>query len=212
MKKIVASVAFALCLVLGASIVSGQDTTTLLSYFLTDLRAGAIGTRLSTSFVAKDGLVGSPGISFASETTSGLYRAGTNNIALSVNSTATVSFGAGTMSLPAGGGSFQLAGVKMIILTVPTISSGFGTSPSILTSTTGGNYTATFRVNVGTGGAATSGVVGLPTASNGWNCLVQDMTTNVATRQTANNATTVTVTAASAWTASDILMYQCIGY
>jgi hypothetical protein len=122
--------------------------------------------------------------------------------------TATVAFGAGTLSMSASGGSFQLGGAKSIILTAPTISSGFGTSPSIASN----NFSSTFRVNVGTGGVATSGVVGLPTASNGWNCVVQDLSTNVVTRQTASNTTTVTVTAASAWTASDILIFICAGY
>ena len=32
------------------------------------------------------------------------------------------------------------------------------------------NGAAVFEVNVGTGGSATSGVIGLPTAANGWSC------------------------------------------
>lgn len=92
--------------------------------------------------------------------------------------------------------------------TAPTIASGFGTSPSIASS----NGAAVFRVNVGTGGSATSGVVTMPTASNGWGCVVQDQTTAQPTRQTATSTTSVTVTASSAWTASDILVFVCAAY
>jgi hypothetical protein len=91
---------------------------------------------------------------------------------------------------------------------VPTISSGFGTSPSILSN----NGSGTFRVNVGTGGVATSGVVGMPTAAAGWNCQVIDMTNNTVTRETASTTTTVTVTAAAAWAASDTLIFNCAAY
>jgi hypothetical protein len=91
----------------------------------------------------------------------------------------------------------------------PSISSGFGTSPAILSQ----NGTSTFRVNVGTGGVATSGVIALSlAAATGWNCQVTDMTTNIVTRQTASTTTTVTITAASAWTASDTLIFNCMAY
>lgn len=91
----------------------------------------------------------------------------------------------------------------------PSIASGFGSSASIVST----NGALTFRVNVGTGGVATSGVVTMPTATTGWNCLVQDMTTAAReTRQTDGNTTSITVTAASAWVASDILVFQCLAY
>lgn len=73
--------------------------------------------------------------------------------------------------------------------TPPTISSGFGTGPSV----TASNGTWTFRINVGTGGTASSGVIGLPAATTGWNCQVTDITTNSAsvfiTKQTASTTT-----------------------
>jgi hypothetical protein len=90
----------------------------------------------------------------------------------------------------------------------PTVSSGFGTSPSIVNS----NGTAAFTVNVGTGGVATSGVIGLPTAATGWSCFANDRTNNTVTRQTATTTTTATFTAAAAWAASDILNISCFGY
>lgn len=96
--------------------------------------------------------------------------------------------------------------------TAPTISSGFGTSPSVAAN----NGTIDFTINVGTGGVATSGVIGLPaTASNGWMCGCEDITTFSTTvfrtRMTAQSATSCTVgnfntaATAAAWVASDIL-------
>lgn len=90
-------------------------------------------------------------------------------------------------------------------LFAPSISSGFGTSPSIVNQ----SGPASFEVNVGTGGSATSGVIGLPAAPNGWSCTAIDMNTNIVTRETAFTTTSVTLTAASAWTASDKLLLQC---
>ena len=102
--------------------------------------------------------------------------------------------------------------------TSPTISSGFGTSPSIVKS----NGTAAFTINVGTGGTATSGVIGLPSAANGWACFCTDITTNSTTvtqcKQTASSTTTATignfsdVAVAAAWTASDVVQVSCHAY
>lgn len=52
----------------------------------------------------------------------------------------------------------------------------------------------------------------MPTATTGWNCAVQDMTTNIAMRQTAGTMTTVTLTAASAWGSGDVLIVHCDGF
>jgi len=103
--------------------------------------------------------------------------------------------------------------------TAPTISSGFGTSPSIANS----NGPQSFTVNVGTGGAASTGIVGLPTASHGWHCECVDITTNTSTvfacKQTGAGTTTTApigeftaAGAAQAWTASDILAVSCFAY
>jgi hypothetical protein len=103
----------------------------------------------------------------------------------------------------------------LVSSTGPTISSGFGVSPSIETN----NGSAAFTLNVGTGGTATSGVIGLPTAASGWNCFCTDITTNSATvfscKQTASSTTTATLgnfntaAAAAAWTDSDVLSVSC---
>jgi hypothetical protein len=65
-------------------------------------------------------------------------------------------------------------------------------------------------VNVGTGGSATSGVIGMPgVAANGWSCQVNDMSTNVITRETAYTTASITLTAAGAWTPGDLLLVNC---
>lgn len=100
--------------------------------------------------------------------------------------------------------------------TAPTISSGFGTSPTVPSN----NGTAAFTVNVGTGGTATSGVMAMPAASHGWACQINDLTNPGAnfTKVSATTTASVTVTnynssgTATAWSASDILVFQCTGY
>lgn len=100
----------------------------------------------------------------------------------------------------------------------PTVSSGFGVSPTIV----GNNGTLAFQVNVGTGGAATSGVIGLPTAATGWICSCVDITTTsttvFVTKQTASGTTSCTVgnfndvASAAAWVASDKLNCSATAY
>jgi len=112
--------------------------------------------------------------------------------------------------------SASLSGTSpLIFVAAPTISSGFGTSPSVASN----NGTAAFTINVGTGGTANTGVIGLPTATNGWNCYATDITTNNATafitKQTATTTTTATISnfttagVLGAWAASDILQVSC---
>lgn len=102
--------------------------------------------------------------------------------------------------------------------TAPTVSSGFGTSPTIPSN----NGTTAFTINVGTGGTATGGVVGLPAATTGWSLHCDDVTTQSTnvfiTKQTATSTTTATLTqyntagTATAWVASDILVCQARAY
>ena len=105
-----------------------------------------------------------------------------------------------------------------ISATAPAISSGFGARPSIVHS----NGTAVFTINVGTGGTATSGVIGLPRAKNGWAVHCDDITTQstsvFVTKQTATSAISATLTQYSAaavatpWAASDVLVCQAAAY
>lgn len=112
-----------------------------------------------------------------------------------------------------GGGSNGI----MISGTAPTISSGFGSTPSITA-----NGTASFSINVGTGGSASSGIVAFnSTATHGWAIHCDDVTTQSTsvfiTKQTASSTTTATITqyntagSATAWVASDILECQAMG-
>ena len=119
------------------------------------------------------------------------------------------------------GGTFKNSATNGVLFasgTQPTISSGFGTGPSIAS-----NGTFAITVNVGTGGAASSGVIGMPTAATAWVCTVNNQTAAAAnrasnTRQTASTSTSVTIQnqttstgAALAWTASDIVVLSCWG-
>lgn len=114
---------------------------------------------------------------------------------------------------PAGGYSVANLAVSP---TAPTIGSGFGTSPSIVAS----NGTAAFQVNVGTGGTASTGVITMPAATNGWSCSAADVTTPASnlTRLTGSTATSVTVTnynavgTATAWPASDRINMMCMAF
>jgi hypothetical protein len=98
----------------------------------------------------------------------------------------------------------------------PTISSGFGTSPSIVTN----NGSAVIKLNVGTGATATSGVIGMPAAANGWSCNASDVTNPGPnfTKQSADTTTSVTLTnynssgTPTAWSANDILRINCSAY
>lgn len=110
------------------------------------------------------------------------------------------------------------AAYRLLIRSVaPTISSGFGTSPSIVSS----NGTAAFVVGVGTGGTASNGVVALPAAQTGWVCAVANSFQNATaiTTQTATTTTTATFTnqvvatgAALAWPSGASLRIICMAY
>lgn len=106
----------------------------------------------------------------------------------------------------------------IISSTSPTISSGFGTNASVVHN----NGTAVFTVNVGTGRTASSGVIGLPRAANGWAVHCDDVTTQSTsvfiTKQTASSSTSATITQYSdaamptAWAANDLLVCQASAY
>jgi hypothetical protein len=143
----------------------------------------------------------------------GLSIGNTSNAFLATLSSTSLSAGR-IFTFPDASGTFLISG------TPPTVSSGFGTSPAVVVN----NGTAAFTVNVGSGGTATTGILAMPTAANGWNCQINDLTAaaaNVAynTRQTASTTATVTLQnqttstgAAVAWGADDILGVSCFAY
>ena len=101
----------------------------------------------------------------------------------------------------------------------PSISSGFGTTPSIPNV----NGSCSFTLNVGTGGTASSGVIAMnSTATTGWNCDVHPNGTPQAaavTYSAPTSTTSVTLTnytqstgVALAWTAGLVFNVSCFGY
>lgn len=101
--------------------------------------------------------------------------------------------------------------------TLPTISAGFGTSPTL----TAANGTAAFLVTIGAGGTASTGTITFPAALTGWVVQLTDVTTNASfvTSQTGGSTTTATVQNYSrttglgiAWTAGDVLRCTAVAY
>jgi len=99
--------------------------------------------------------------------------------------------------------------------TLPTISSGFGTSPTITAVST-----FVFKIVVGSGGAS-SGTITLPTAPNGWLAFAADVTSGstLFLQLTGSTTTSVTFTSFSVTTgatapmsASDVILVNCIAY
>lgn len=99
--------------------------------------------------------------------------------------------------------------------TLPTISSGFGTNPTITSSNT-----FVFKVVVGSGGAA-NGTITLPAAPNGWLGFAADVTSGATlflqltgSTQTSLTFTSYSVTTGSAvnMSASDVILINAIAY
>ncbi len=90
--------------------------------------------------------------------------------------------------------------------TSPTITSGFGTTPSIAGKDAAG------RVTVGTGGTAATGTITFGTA---WTtapvCTAANETTQLALFPTATT-TTLVLASSTPFTAADKLVYICVGY
>lgn len=117
-------------------------------------------------------------------------------------------------------GALQFGTTPVISASAVTVTSA-GTSPSV-----SGATSAAFRVNVGTGGTATTIVLAMPiTAANGWNCDASNITGAAANRanqhivQQSSTTTAVTVQnqtistgAALAFTAGDIVRFLCTAY
>jgi hypothetical protein len=103
-------------------------------------------------------------------------------------------------------------------VTAPTVSSGFGTSPTI----SNNNGTAAFLLHIGTGGTASTGVLTMPTASNGWMCDAADISSQSSTvfitKVSAEGPTSVTLTqyntsgAAAAWGSGDFVVVKCSAF
>lgn len=234
MKRIL--MACALVLAVGL-VANAQDTTSLLASFLIQLRNGTFSlvNGTSTSLAApSDGVLtitnnagtGLTRINLGPATASfpALVPSGTSIQTSLADGTAGGSFQG---NLNYAGNTLKAFGSHLLAsVTAPTVSSGFGSSPTIPNH----NGTAVFTVNVGTGGTASAGVLALPTANAGWGCDVINLTALAASRasqsttagltyQTATSTTTATLTnvnlgtgGAVAWAASDVLQVKCAAY
>ena len=123
--------------------------------------------------------------------------------------------GGNALYAPYNASSLSIGSNLVASTTLPTISSGFGTSPTILA-----NSTFCFKIVVGTGGAA-SGTIALPTAPNGWLAFAADVTSGstLFLQLTGSTATSVTFTsysvttgAAANMSAGDVVLVNCIAY
>lgn len=113
--------------------------------------------------------------------------------------------------------AFSLTNVY-ISATNPAINTGWGVGAAVIPN---GQGTAVFKVNVGTGGTASSGTLTMPSAHTDWVCQVNDINaaaSNAAynTVQTVGGSTGITVQnqtkstgAAVAWSSGDILTFTC---
>ena len=123
--------------------------------------------------------------------------------------------GGNALYAPYNASSLSIGNSLVASSTLPTIASGFGTSPTITASNT-----LCFKVVVGTGGAA-SGTITLPTAPNGWLAFAADVTSGstLFLQLTGSTATSVTFTSYSVTTgvaanmsAGDVVLVNCIAY
>ena len=123
--------------------------------------------------------------------------------------------GGNALYAPYNASSLSIGSNLVASTTLPTISSGFGTSPTITASNT-----FCFKIVVGTGGAA-NGTITLPTAPNGWLAFAADVTSGstLFLQLTGSTATSVTFTsysvttgAAANMSAGDVVLVNCIAY
>ena len=123
--------------------------------------------------------------------------------------------GGNALYAPYNASSLSIGSNLVASTTLPTISSGFGTGPTILA-----NSTFCFKIVVGTGGAA-SGTITFPTAPNGWMVEGNDVTggTTLFLQQTASTATSATLTSysittglAANMTAGDVILIIAHAY
>lgn len=112
---------------------------------------------------------------------------------------------------------FYIGSNAMMPTTAATVSSGFCSSPAIVSGSKG----FAGKVTLGTSCAAGTGVLGLPATNTCWVCTVRNITSpagNVVA-QTACSSTSATFAnysrtlgTALNWTDSEVLLYDCTGY
>jgi hypothetical protein len=164
-----------------------------------------------------DGTAGAPSIAFTNEPTLGLFRQGSGLIevvggnfwdsgVLFIGAIATRvdSPGDGLIRFLNNAGSI---GSEFKVDALPTVASGFGTSPAV----TAGSTPLAGSVNVGTGGVATSGVINFngtafPSAPF---VVCMDDSSIIGVRATAST-TQLTITSTTPFNANDVISWICI--
>ena len=123
--------------------------------------------------------------------------------------------GGNALYAPYNASSLSIGNNLVASTTLPTISSGFGTGPTVTASNT-----FCFKIVVGTGGAA-NGTISLPTATNGWLAFAADVTSgsSLFLQLTGSTATSVTFTsysvttgAAANMSAGDVILVNAMAY
>ncbi len=106
----------------------------------------------------------------------------------------------------AAGNNIFLGGSRLVYsVAVPTIASGFGTSPAI------DGAASAFQITIGTGGIATTGTVNFnATFSEAPSCQANNNTT-ILVAQAAPTTTQVVITSATPFTAGDVIAVTCLG-
>jgi hypothetical protein len=195
---------------------------------------GIQGTLGVTNGGTGTGTVGSAGMvpntpnttSSAWTVTPTLGVAGTSNGTLTLaSSTATGSVtltpasaaSAFTVTVPAATGQLGVTPNLAVSPTAPTITTHFNTSGD---SVSANNGSIAFTITVGSGAGTTTGVIGLPTASTGWNCFAANMNRAAIILQSASSTTSATLTnyaqtagvTATNWSNGDVLHVSCFAY
>lgn len=122
----------------------------------------------------------------------------------------TVGTGAAVIGTGPGGALSANAYANYFSSTAPIISWGFN-----MGSISSANGTASFVIMIGTGRAESTGVLTLPTAAHGWNCMLNNQTRADLIQQTANTAISATFInygttfSATKWRNSDVLTGNC---
>lgn len=184
-----------------AKLVTGGNNTMLGS----NVASGALTTGTNNVLIGTDS-----NIDTAAASTSNTIQIGAGAAAVwSATGTGTPSTSATTIA-----GSETVAGLLTgagIVSGGTNFTLGSGTGACASSSTLVGGAAAGSFLCTGTAGASTQ-VVNLPTAANGWSCWVSDATSGVAGAQvspTATNAATLKVTIAAT---SDKVVFGCMGY
>lgn len=189
------------------------------------------GTAAGAQFLCgTDGTAALPCYSWASEPALGFWRPSPTNVQLqAVFTTSSNIFSGGNITLAAAGflrflnragfwsgvdgvmnvGNFATTiGSQLKVDAVPTIASGFGTSAAVFT----GSTPLAGRVDVGTGGVATTGTIAFNgTAFPSSPHCVTSATAGTAQTNVAVSATQMTLTVASgAWPASAAISWHCV--